>query len=549
MMPRLGPPIWLEDVAAGARFVTSLPWFLRSAMSIEQARSILRCRLERRGADFLALARSGIYSNAASPYRQLLQRVGCEYGDLERMVRQGGIEEALGSLHRGGVYLSVDEFKGRRPVVRGSTSLQVHPAGLRNPRSAAHVWARTSGSRGTTTVVPIDLAFIRDTAADLLLDLAARGGAHWQHAIWGVPGGTAMGNLLTFSLFGSRPLRWFSQVDPVTVGLHPRYRWSARAMRWVSLLLRAQLPMPQYVPLQNPAPVANWMMRVLAGGGTPHLYTFASTAVRLCQFALEAGLDIRGARLTVTGEPVTATRLAAIRRAGATAVPRYGSVESGPIGYGCLIPEAPDEVHLFHDLVALIQPKPDGAVSDVPAYSLLTSSIRPTVPLILLNVSLGDRAVIGRRACGCPLTELGWNTHLHTIRSYEKLTTGGMAFLDTDAIRVLEEVLPAHFGGGPGDYQLVEEEADDGRARLRLLVHPNVGPVNAAAVADVFLASIGGGSGSELVMASQWRGAGLLLVERREPRATGSGKILHLHQERSDRAAGSSSNVEVKSNE
>jgi hypothetical protein len=91
---------------------------------------------------------------------------------------------------------------------------------------------------------------------------------------------------------------------------------------------------------------------------------------------------------------------------------------------------------------------------------------------------MGDQAIVVQRACGCPLEQLGWVTHLHTIRSYEKLTGGGMTFLDTDVIRVLEEELPARFGGTPTDYQLLEEEADDGQPRLQLLVHPRVGPLN-----------------------------------------------------------------------
>jgi hypothetical protein len=137
-----------------------------------------------------------------------------------------------------------------------------------------------------------------------------------------------------------------------------------------------------------------------------------------------------------------------------------------------------------------------------------------------------------RRACGCPLERLGWTTHLHTIRSDEKLTAGGMTFADADVIRVLEEVLPARFGGGPTDYQLLEEEVAGGRPRLRLLANPALGPLDAAAVAEAFLSAVGRGSGAQRVMALQWRQAGLLRVERRPPLATRSGKILHLHQVR-----------------
>ena len=127
---------------------------------------------------------------------------------------------------------------------------------------------------------------------------------------------------------------------------------------------------------------------------------------------------------------------------------------------------------------------------------------------------------------------LGWTTHVHTIRSFEKLTAGGMTFLDADVVKVLEEVLPARFGGGPTDYQLLEQEVEGGHPCLRLLVHPAVGPVEEEAVIDTFLNALGGGSGVERVMSMQWREASLLRVERQAPRTTAVGKILHIHSER-----------------
>ncbi len=119
-------------------------------------------------------------------------------------------------------------------------------------------------------------------------------------------------------------------------------------------------------------------------------------------------------------------------------------------------------------------------------------------------MALGDQASVVCRACGCPLEELGWTTHLASVRGYKKLTAGGMTFLDTDLIRVLEEVLPARFGEGRPTTRS-EEEDGNGRSRLRLLVHPAVGPVEPATVIDVFLSAIGSGSGAEQVMALQWR--------------------------------------------
>ena len=63
-----------------------------------------------------------------------------------------------------------------------------------------------------------------------------------------------------------------------------------------------------------------------------------------------------------------------------------------------------------------------------------------------------DYAVISHPHCGCPWEEMGYTQQLHTIRSYEKLTSEGMHFVGTDLIAVVEEVLPARFGGAPTDY-------------------------------------------------------------------------------------------------
>lgn len=533
MFARLDSVFPLEDASIGARFLWRLPSFLRHPISAEQAKITLRRRLERREGNFMALARQAIYAHAASPYRQLLNLAGCEYGDLERLVGQEGVEGALRTLYRQGVYLTVDEFKGRRPVVRGNATIEVESNRLCNPLSAIHVSARSSGSRGAPIAVGIDFAHIRDCAINQCLTLDARGGIGWLHAIWGLPGGGAMVELLRLRSFGIHPPHWFSLLDPATPGLHPRYRWSAHLIHWGSVLARVPLPHPRYVPFENPLPIVYWMMEVLRQGGTPHLLTSASAAVGLCRAAFDAGADLRGAQFCLGGEPITEARVAVVRRVGAQAMPAYQTSEAGFIGYGCLAPQHPDEIHLFNDLHAVIQPGLGREQTGLPSLALLVSSVRATAPLILLNVSLGDQAVVGSRACGCPLERLGWITHLHTIRSYEKLTAGGMTFLDTDVMHVLDEVLPTRFGGGPTDYQLLEEETDDGRACLRLVVHPRVGPLDTDAVAETFLTAIGHGSGGERVMGLLWRAAGLLRVERREPKITGSGKIHHLHVQRS----------------
>src|SRR5437867_29401 len=220
-----------EDLLAGGRFLSKLPSFLRHPMGLEEARTTLRRRLEHRETDFLALARFAIYDNPRSPYRELLALAGCEPEDLERLVRRDGVESALVELYRRGVYLSVDEFKGRSPIVRGNAVIHADPGRFGPPGARHHVPLQTGGSRGEGTRLSIDLAYVRDRAVDAGLVFHAMGGDRWIHGVWGVPGAAQIVILLELSAFGATVSRWFSQLDPGSPGLHARYRWSAHALR------------------------------------------------------------------------------------------------------------------------------------------------------------------------------------------------------------------------------------------------------------------------------------------------------------------------------
>jgi hypothetical protein len=377
--------------------------------------------------------------------------------------------------------------------------------------------------------VPLDFKHLHDRAVTAGAYFSAHQNGAVQYALWTPPGSFAMVHMLQFSGHGDRPSAWFWQLDPATRGLHHRYTWSARVLRWGSVLAGTPLPVPEVVPTDAPLRVARWMAAAARRGRPAFLLTYVTAGVNLCRAALDAGIDLSGAKLLVTGEPITAPRAAAIRQAGAEPVPDYGSAETGLVGYGCLQPEAPDDVHLFSDLHAMVQVAPGEEMGSLRPGALLISSLRDTTSLIFINVSMGDSAVISQRKCGCPVERIGWTIHLHTIRSFEKLTAAGVTFLDVDVARVLDEVLPARFGGGPGDYQLVEREGRDGQTFLHLLVHPRVGSFDERGVADEFLRTMGQGSGGERLAAELWRETGILSVRSEPPLRTSGGKVLHLH--------------------
>ena len=525
---RLGSTVG-PDAATGVSFLRKLPRFLRHPTSVQRAEAVLKERLRHREASFLGLARTAIFGNPASPYQPLLRWAGCQYADLERLVQHDGVEAALRALVRQGVFLQVDEFKGRRDVRRGGLIYRVDPSQMRNPSVRPHLPGQSSGSRGRRFSAPLDLAFVGARTVNYALIAAHLLPPPAVHGVWKTPGGDVLDNLLCFAGFGAVAERWFLQIDPAAPGLHRRYRWSVPAVRVGGWLAGMRLPRPEIVTLDDPLPIGRWIEDVLRRGATPHLQLFCSAGLRLCQAATAAGIDLRGAWLMVGGEPLTPARASVMRAAGVTLLPRYGTAEAPSIGIGCTRPEAADDVHLLSDLYAIVTGEATAGTAPLPPGALWLSSLCPTAPMILLNVSMGDQAVFGHAPCGCPLAELGWTTRFHTLRSFEKLTAGGMTFLDADVARVLEEVLPHRFGGGPADYQLVEEECADGRPSIRLLVHPRVNPSDLDLVGQAFLDAISAEAEGGNVMGRLWRDAKFLRVECRPPLTTASGKILHLH--------------------
>ena len=159
---------------------------------------------------------------------------------------------------------------------------------------------------------------------------------------------------------------------------------------------------------------------------------------------------------------------------------------------------------------------------------MVLTTLLPVCPKVMLNVETGDSAVVVERDCGCAAGEIGFRTHLHTIRGDDKLTIEGMGFVGADVLLLVDELLPRRFGGAPTDYQLVERE-QDGLQRVDVVVDPSVGPVDEREVVEVVLETLGSGLAYRRMVVDLWRQADAVSVVRRAPHATRTAKVQPLH--------------------
>lgn len=521
-LPRLtGAVPGLRDAHKLARLCLDLPRFLRSPLEPAACAAIVARRLAIREARFLAIADRALFGWPRSPYRRLLAAAGCEPGDLAAMLAADGLEGALDRLAASGVYLTFDELKCRRPVVRGSSTFHFVDDDFDNPYIFPHIEAWSGGTRGPGTSVKMALPYFAELAASTALALEAHGLWDYAHAVWlqtFVPG-------FIYAKLGRATPLWLHLTAP----LPPRLASASHLIAALGRLSGHPLPAPRFCAVEQPERLAAWLSEQRRLGRRICLTTYASSAVRICLRARDRGFDLRGSAFITLGEPFTAAKRAVAEAVGAHVLVRYAFTEAGIIGYGCGTPTSSDDMHLLSDSYAVIQrPRAVGnGGPEVPAF--LFTSLLPYAPKLLLNVESGDYGRIERRACGCLQGAVGLDRHVSEVRSFEKLSGEGMTFLKTDLLETLEEVLPSRFGGSGADYQVIEEEGQAGILRLVLLASPGLGPVDEDELRTAFLSHLARSGATESFGTKVWDVLRTVEVRRDWPVPTRAGKILPFH--------------------
>jgi hypothetical protein len=497
------------------------------------ANKTLKERVEHREENFLNLVEKGIYGYAKSPYLALLESKKIELSDVKKWTEAEGIEKTLMKLQSDGIYYTVDEFKGKKEVVRNGLRFTLNEKAFDNPFLSAAYEVRSGATRSAGTRIRIDFDYLVQRCLYDAFILNLHGSltspiANWFPVFPGAPG---INSSLRFTRIGNPPKKWFSQVEKAQIKVNWEKRWGVDYIFFMSRRLGIPLAEPEYVSLNNAYEIAKWASEVLQSHPNCVIYTFASSAVRVCMAAQEHNLNIEGTRFLVTGEPLTAQKKREITATGSIAVPVYGISEAGVIATGCSQDYSEsDHCHTLKDTIAITSYEENAPFTDSMVNSLLFTSILFESPKLLLNVGMGDSGIIESNSCACEYGKLGFDTHVSRIRSFEKMTGEGVTFVDTDFMQIIEKDLPQKYGGQSTDYQLIEEEDNRGLTSLKLLISPRLKEVDEKAVASTFIDLLKKGekspeswsqSGSEM-----WSQAGTINVKKEYPIPTRSGKIL-----------------------
>lgn len=532
-IPRL-PSTWSGEVPLTRLISTplqvpfALGQFFDKTLDPESATRAIQNALRDREERFLHLVRSQVFERRESPYLELFRSADCEMEDVKELVCTDGLEAALGRLAAEGVYLSTEEFKGRRPVVRGSSTFEVRQKDLQPGHRAWGLQTESSGSSNRPSRSLSSLGWLGRESATTCLFLAAHGLENHAHAAVDViaPGAAGVLFLLMVAKAGIRPERWFCR-RPHHGWLERRYQvMVARQIVRGARRYGPGFPAPEFVDFQDLNPIVDWIRCEERRGREICIRCVASIAVTIAKTALVADLPLTSVTFIVTGEPFTESKREIVEQSGARFTVQYGYTPGAVhVGRGCARRRSTDEMHVDLSTLAVIEHSRQVADSASTLKPLLCTTLYPEASVFQLNVENGDTAVMERRDCGCLLGEAGFDLLIRRVRSFEKFTCRGMNYAFTDLYGLIEERLPTMFGGGPGDYQLVEEGQSGGEVSLTLRIDPEVGPVDETKVLRALGEGLSETSRSQRFMARIWQESEVLRVRREPPQVSTRGKI------------------------
>ena len=498
-------------------------------MTLAEAKTRIRERMALRESRFLSLLEKGVFSVSSNPFCVLLKAADISLSDIKQMVAARGLEGALEELRDRGVYLTLEEFKGERSVLRFNQSFVFREEDFDNPYLGASLETVSGASRSSGTRTLFDTDFLTEWACydALLFDMYDI--YSMPLSIWlpGMPAYAGIRGLLSYTKIGKNVDHWFLMHDKS--GLQDVNKINDRFMRYVLKVKewsgRGKTTLG-YAPLSRISDVLHWVVSNLGKYGKCAVFSYVSNAVRLCLQARRENVSIQGVIFIIGSEPLTTTKQKIIEDAGCIVAPRYVVTEFGPLAYACKEARGVDRMHLLQDSIAVIQ-----GSSDVDAFEgktdgvLFATNLLPTASKFLVNVETGDRGILSNSDCQCPWHRLGFALTVCQVTSYKKITVNGVTFSVSDIVDSVERLLIKTLCIDPVDFQLTEQEVE-GVTQIVLFISPSV-EVSDEKISSLVLDEIASINSRYKFLVSILRDGNIWKIVRKQPRLTARGKLLH----------------------
>jgi hypothetical protein len=514
----------LDMARRGVSVARGLHWLVTHPVSVGEAEQIVVDEIDRRGRRLVDSIERLAWPFAESPTRRLLVAAGLEPADVAALVTDQGIVGALEHLRDLGVYVSYEEYQGKVPARRGSSTFEFSPPDFFNPVTKADYLATTGGSRSQGAPVELSFAWQRRQGVQRSIQLDQAGVRGSPTATWlpVFPSAAGFGAVMKLTAGGNRPERWFSQIPTDMAGISNQKMVANRFLPALNALARTGLPSPEYVPTSHPEPVVTWLADAVRRHGSAAITGYASSLTAAARWATDHVVDLAGVVAFPSSEPVTAGKLEAMRSSGMTPYPTYAFVPEGTVALTCEFCED-EEYHLWdHEIGVITRRRSRGDGTDVDAF--LLTSLADEAPRVLLNVENDDYGVVRHDVdCACHIARLGARTRISHIRGISKVVAAGISLDGETFDRMVEVDLPERLGGGAGDYQFVEREELSGTT-VTLRVNPDIDASD-----EQCREAVGGllrGTDNGVLADAVWARNGGLRIERSTPIITRAGKTL-----------------------
>src|SRR5581483_4696356 len=258
----------LRELRAYSRFARGLPSFLRDTFTRDETIAWIKARLAQREQSFLTMVSECVFAYPASPYLPLFTWAGCEFGDVVQLVATRGLEATLLELRKEGIYIAFEEFKGRKPVVRGSNELRISPSDFDNPHLVGYFRGSTSGSTGAGTRISVELEQLADTARVGLLTLDAYGVFGGPVLAWRevLPSPVGISIVLLTAKIGTVTERWYTPVMPSALRRSLKSSLATQFVLFAGRRAGKKIPRPEPLNPDDAAVVARWASEKLRSG-------------------------------------------------------------------------------------------------------------------------------------------------------------------------------------------------------------------------------------------------------------------------------------------